>query len=311
MSLPGTYQFILPMLAVGALALAGLPACDYVQGECASYTVLDALCGDDDDSAVDDSQPSGDDDDCASGDDGFAGDDDSALAVFPQVTAVTFAASLEGVSDEKSEQGAEVTALSGSFQFLYWTRLEDQILACRQRFRIDALGLFGSAMKDACEGCGGEITVMSASPENPETYDKACGQLAPETDLSFLLIQEDIAIPSDFRRLTLVSTDQLVEQDWQISPEGLAVSELVSTYENASLRPYWVAFVPSSGWLGQDARLEMIATSWPSETSLLPMFMVYRDDTSEDLGWDMVGSCFLSTLWTVRVGLGIETEGLP
>ena len=67
----------------------------------------------------------------------------------------------------------------------------------------------------------------------------------------------------------------------------------------------------SRGWMSQEALLADVAAPWEADPPLLPMFVLYRDSKEPNQSWDMVGSCFLSTLWTVRVGPGMGASELP
>jgi hypothetical protein len=262
---------------------------------------------DDDDSAFDDDDLA-DDDDAADDDD--VGDDDSATDDDDAITAVTFAAMLDGSAYEPPFDGKGwITEFQGVFQFIYWTSLEGQDLNCRQRFSFGAIAHFGEALPTPCGDCVGSVAVTSVQALDPTGYDDGCTELPPDVDLSFLLTQEDITVPSDFRTLTLLSVDMLLESDWTLSVSGLTPTELVQQYAMAGLEIRHVAFISPTGWLHGEAALDEVASSWDG-AGWLPMFVIYVD-ADGGVGATLTGESFLSTLWTVRVGAGLGAEELP
>jgi hypothetical protein len=270
--------------------------------------------GDDDDSAL-----PGDDDDASSppADDDSAGDDDSATddddaSAPPPITAVTFAASFEGVAaGARGDDGwGASTEISGQFQFIYWTDLEQQDLHCRQRFEFSALARFGADQTGSCEGCAGQLGIGDVVALDPSAFEDGCGPLPPELDLSFLLLQADVSMPADFRSLGLLSVEQVLAVDWSLSVSGLSPQVLVDGYAALGLDVAFVALVPGGGWLTQDALLSEVAEGW-ADGAWFPMFAAYRASGDEGWGPTLVGSCFLGTLWTVRVGDGLQADKLP
>ncbi len=260
-----------------------------------------APTGDDDDVGIDD-------DDIAEDDDVGVDDDDTSDPTM--ITAVTFAASTDGVPQEWAPGGA-VTDLSGTFQFIYWDSLEDQSLHCRQRFAFTAVAQFGDAMPDAveCPACSGELAVTSVQRIDPSNHEDSCPELPADLDLSFLLMQDDIAVPSDFRTLSLLPAATLMEGDWDIGPSGLSPQEIVERYATAGLDVQHLAFVQPGGWLDVEARLDEVAFSW-GDGGPLPMFVAYSPFDA-NAGDTMEGDCFLAGIWTVRVGAGLGADSLP
>ncbi len=257
---------------------------------------------DDDDSAA----PGDDDDSAAPGD-----DDDSAVALDDHgIHYVTFAASLDGIPESTSAAGSESTMLSGHFQFIYWSDIDTATIICRQHFRFEAVARFGTAQSNACNGCGGQLSVMSASPDD-ESHEDDCPKLPTTIDLSFLLTANDITISADFRELSLISLDRLVDSDWQVSGGGLGADEVEQGYLEAGLEAYWIAMVGSYGWLADKAALGDVASPWDSEAPVLPMFVAYRNPAENSAGWALDGRCFLSTLWAVHVGETLGADPLP
>jgi len=258
----------------------------------------------DDDSAPDDDDSAGDDDD-----DSAQGDDDDLSDL--GIRSVTFAAMLDGSPNPSSRAGAESTAISGSFQFVYWSDLDSQIIVCRQHFLFEATARFGTADEANCSGCGGHLSIASVQADSDSRHSDVCPPLPASIDLSFLLDRTDILVPADFRELSLVSLDRLQEADWQLSKAGMPASEIEQSYEVAGLDAYWIAMVSSHGWLGGEAGLGGAANRWDPEAALLPMFVAYRNPSENPAGWALDGSCFLSTLWVVRVGASRGAEPLP
>jgi len=299
---------ILLLLLSAVVSVFSLSSCQLLGNNCIEATDESGLCAaDDDDSGDDDDDSSHTADDDDSGGSDISDDDDDVEQ--EEITAVTFAAVLEGTAHPESADGAEFTMLTGTFQFLYWGNLEDQRLVCRQRYQVEASALFGQAQLAPCPGCGGQVTIMSAQID--EADEDACPKLSPETDLAFLLDQQDIAVPADFRKLSLVSVPDLVETDWPLSLSGLPMRDVIESYDAAGLTAYWIGMVEAGGWLGQEAQLSAVAAPWKATSPLLPMFVLYRDSSQINQSWDMTGDCFLSTLWTVRVGSGMGATQLP
>jgi len=247
--------------------------------------------------------PTSDDDDSTSlDDDDLSDDDDSALP--STITAVSFAASVEGVAAEWDGDGA-VTDLTGTFHLLYWSDLEQQALHCRQRVAVEAQVRFGDASSMACDDCSGRITVTSAWLMPPEDFEDSCTELPPEIDLSFLVASTDVTIPADFRQLQLAPAAQLLSDQTQIGHAGLSAADVLDRYQTAGLEVLHVAFVDPAGWLATQAELGGVAVAW--QGGLLPMFVVYADGGTIGSP-DMEGDCYLATLWTVHVGEGIEAD---
>jgi hypothetical protein len=287
---PSHYTALLALSLALALSLG---ACT---GDVSSLPV------DDDDSTV-----MSDDDDSAMMDD----DDDSAVTLDDQgIRYVTFAASLDGSPEPSSSAGSESTMLSGHFQFIYWSDIDTATIVCRQHLRFEAVARFGTAQSNACEGCGGQLSVMSARADD-EPREDDCPKLPSTIDLSFLLTANDITVSADFRELSLISLDQLVDGDWQISGDGLGANEVEQGYLEAGLDAYWIAMVGAHGWLAGKAALGEVASPWDSQAPVLPMFVAYRNPTENSAGWALDGRCFLSTLWAVRVGETLGANPLP
>ncbi len=273
------------VLALGLVLAASLPGCP--------------VPVDDDDSL--------DDDDSADDDDAID-DDDSAAP--PGISAVTFAATMEGVEEVWPEDGGAITELSGTFHFVYWTSLEDQDLHCRQRFGFTAVAHFGDALVDDCDSCSGQLTVTQVQLLDPGGFEDSCPILPGDIDLSFLLSQEDITVPADFRTLVLLSIDDLVELEWELGVGGMAASKLVERYAVAGLDVMHVGLVLPAGWLQEEAALDDVASIW-AEGGLLPMFCLYAEAQDGDPDPTLVGDAFMASLWTVRVGDGLGADVLP
>jgi len=257
---------------------------------------------DDDDSAF-----SGDDDDSA-----FSGDDDDSAAALDDqgIRYVTFAATLDGTPESRSTSGSESTMISGHFQFIYWSDIDAATIICRQHFRVDAVARFGAAQSNACNGCGGQLSVMSVRPDD-EPREDDCQDLPTTIDLSFLLTANDITVSADFRELSLISLDRLVDSEWQVSGSGLGADEIEQGYLQANLDAYWIAMVGSHGWLAGKAALGDVASPWDDQAPVLPMFVAYRNPAENSSGWALDGRCFLATLWAVRVGNTLGADPLP
>lgn len=283
-------RFRLPLLLLALISLCG----------CSNHD--STLGADDDDSAI-----QGDDDDSA-----LQGDDDDSAADANDygIRFVTFAASLDGSPEASSAAGYESTLLSGHFQFIYWSDINTATIVCRQHFLFDGVARFGQAQSNACEGCDGQLSVMSTRPSD-ELHDDECPTLPPSIDLSFLLTANDVTVSADFRELSLVSLQELVESGWQLSSEGLGAAEIEQGYEDAGLAAYWVAMVGSHGWLAGKAGLGEVANPWQHTEAALPMFIAYRNPEENPAGWALDGLCFLSTLWAVRVGKALGADPLP
>jgi len=258
---------------------------------------------DDDDSAAadddDDSSFGGDDDDSATGVDSLG------------IRYVTFAAMLDGSPEALSVPGAESTLVSGSFQFVYWSDLHTAAIVCRQHFHFDAVARFGTAQSSPCEGCGGQLSMMAVQPDHDEKHTDLCPTLPAEVDLSFLLTANDVTVSADFRELALVSMERLLDSNWPLSDSGLNAAEIQQSYLEAGLEAYWIAMVGRHGWLAGKAGLADVATPWDEAATVLPMFVAYRNPVENPEGWALDGSCFLSTLWAVRVGDALGTDPLP
>ena len=280
----------LPLLL---LALIGLCSCSDDGSTLGDDDADSASQSDDDDSAN-----QGDDDDSAVHSDDYG------------IRFVTFAASLDGRPEASSAAGYESTMLSGHFQFIYWSDIDTAAIVCRQHFVFEAVARFGQAQSNACEGCGGQFSVMSTSPSDG-LHDDDCPTLPPSIDLSFLLTANDVTVSADFRELSLVSLQQLVESNWQLSSEGLGAAEIEQGYQDAGLDAYWIAMVDSHGWLAGKAGLTEVANPWEHTKAALPMFVAYRNPEENPAGWALDGLCFLSTLWAVRVGKALGTNPLP
>jgi hypothetical protein len=258
----------------------------------------------DDDSAPDDDDSAGDDDD-----DSAAGDDDDLSDL--GIRFVTFAAMLDGSPDGTSRPGAESTGINGSFQFVYWSDLDSGKIVCRQRYLFEATARFGAADLATCSDCGGHLSIVLVQGDDNESHSDNCPPLPASVDLSFLLTAADIVTPADFREMSLVSLDRLQEVDWQLSEAGMPASEIDQSYEEAGLDAYWIAMISSHGWLSAEAGLGDTANRWDADAALLPMFVAYRNPSENPAGWALDGSCFLSTLWVVRVGASAGAEPLP
>jgi len=258
-----------------------------------------------------------DDDDSAAGDDdddSAAGDDDDSAAAHDDnlgIRFVTFAAKLEGIPEEMSQPGAESTLISGNFQFVYWSDLDNATIVCRQHFLFEAVARFGDAQTGACDGCGGQLSIMSVRPDDETEHTDLCAPLPARIDLSFLLTANDVTVSADFRELSLVSLEQLVDADWQLSDSGMAAAEIEQSYLGAGLNAYWIAMVGSHGWLSGKAGLDEIASVWDVDAPVLPMFVAYRNPADNPAGWALDGNCFLSTLWAVRVGTALGADPVP
>ena len=72
-------------------------------------------------------------------DDDLVGNDDDS-AELPPVSSTTFAASLQGEAEASLDGLATESAVSGSFQFLYWESTADLAPLCRERYAISARG---------------------------------------------------------------------------------------------------------------------------------------------------------------------------
>jgi len=270
---------------------------------------LGACAGDESSLPVDDDDSAalGDDDDSAAPGD----DDDSAVTLNDHgIRYVTFAATLDGIPEATSTSGSESTMLSGHFQFIYWSDIDAATIICRQHFRFEAVARFGTAQSNPCNGCGGQLSVMSAGPDD-ESHEDDCPKLPTSIDLSFLLTANDITVSADFRELSLISLDRLVDSDWQVSGGGLGADEVEQGYLEAGLDAYWIAMVGSHGWLSGKAALGDVASPWDSLAPVLPMFVAYRNPAENSAGWALDGRCFLSTLWAVRVGETLGADPLP
>jgi hypothetical protein len=146
---------------------------------------------------------------------------------------------------------------------------------------------------------------MSVQALDPDEFEDSCPPLPPEVDLSFLLRPGDITDPADFRSLILLSVADLLALDWQLGVGGLAVAKLAEFYAAVGLEVLHIAFVTPAGWLDDEASLAAVASAW-SDGGLLPMFVVYADASDEDGDPALVGESFLASLWTVRVGSGVD-----
>lgn len=271
---------------VAMVAAAALPACDDA-GDDGPTRPADDDSGDDDSAAPgDDNQPSG-------------------------IAAVTFAAAMEG-TDVGPDPGGDssITGLSGIFQFVYWNSLEEQDLACRQRYSFEATASFGGGTVQPCDACAGRLDVTAVQPLDPSDFPDGCPGLPGDVDLSFLLAPDDVAVPADFRTLALLDVDLLLGAGWEIGQPGLGVDDLVAHYGSAGLEVLHVGFVSSSGWLDEEAGLGEVATAW-LDAGWLPMFVVYAEAGTQPDGPVLVGETFMSTLWTVRVGSASGVEELP
>jgi hypothetical protein len=220
--------------AGGALAAAALLA---------ALALLSACGGVDDD----DTAPT-DDDDSTVGD-----DDDSASGPTSSITAVTFAATLQGEADPDwtGDHGA-VTDLHGTFQIIYWDSLDSVAIHCRQRIGFDAQVRFGDAMSgELCEACVGRLRLTSAYVLPPDDYDDGCTDLPAEIDLAFLVASGDVTDPGDFRALDLVPAWDLVADDTPLGADGhLLASEVIDRYAVAGLEVLYIASIRAGGWSG-------------------------------------------------------------
>ena len=234
-------------------------------------------------------------------------DDDDDLAPGPLAETATFAAVLLGEVDDSSAPSTITTKSEGVFQFLYWDDTDSGAPLCRQRIPFRAEARFGPLTAAGCGGCTGTFTVTDLLPEPPSALagqdDDACDDevMAP-ADLSFLLT----GVPSaqgenpDFAHFALVTVEELLAADWQLSPSGVQVAGLVDTYAAAGLTATHLAMVRPGGWLDDVADLSSIVSPWGVQ-GWLPMFLVYRDaDRPLDADW-MPGEVFMTSLWQVAI----------
>ncbi len=236
------------------------------------------------------------------------GDDDDDDLVLPAVPeTATFAAVMRGEVDDGDAPSVIATKSEGVFQFLYWDGSGSGAPLCRQRIPFRAEARFGPLTASGCGGCSGTLTIGELLPEPPAEYagpvDDGCGDdEVATTDLSFLLTGLPTAqgANADFTHFALVTVDELMDEGWVLSPDGISISELVETYTAAGLVATHLAMVRPAGWLGETADLTVVATPWGTQ-GWLPMFLVYRSaDRPTDSDW-LPGEVFMTSLWQVKL----------
>lgn len=229
-------------------------------------------------------------------------DDDDDGPALPETA--TFALAMSGEVEDAGAPSIVTTKTEGMFQFLYWSEGSGTPL-CRQRYMFRAEARFGPLTTASCGGCSGSITMSEVVLNPPDTNsglpsDGCDEEVIAGSDLSFLLTgkSEEEGESADFAHLALITVDELLEEDWNLSPDGIHIADLVGSYEAGGLTATHLAMVRPSGWLGQNAGLDNIASPWGVQ-SWLPMFVVYRDaDRPTDADW-LPGEVFMTSLWQV------------
>ena len=229
-------------------------------------------------------------------------DDDDASLSLPETA--TFALAMNGEVDDSGAPSIVLTKSGGMFQFLYWAEGGGTPL-CRQRFLFQAEARFGPLTTSSCGGCSGSLSISEVSLAPPDSdldisSDGCDKDFIAGSDLSFLLTGEgeDENESADFGHLALIKVEQLLDQDWNLSQDGVHIADLVGSYKAAGLTATHLAMVRPSGWLGQRAGLDDIASPWGVQ-EWLPMFVVYRDaDRPTDADW-LPGEVFMTSLWQV------------
>jgi len=237
------------------------------------------------------------------------GDDDDDDATADHASLATFAMAMEGEVDATGAPSLVTTKTSGVFQFVYWTEKQSGAPLCRQRIPFLAEARFGPLTSASCAGCSGTLQFtevldeIQTEPEPAGIDDFCTPEMLAAGDLSFLLHGEsDVdGQTEDFTTLALISADQLMQQDWFLSPDGVHISELIDTYAAAGLTATHLAMVRNAGWLADHAGLDGIASPWGTQ-GWLPMFVVYRGaDRPAEFEW-LPGEVFMTSLWQVALG---------
>ena len=228
-------------------------------------------------------------------------DDDSWEVTLPETG--TFAAAMHGQADTSDAPSIVLTKSEGTFQFVYWAEDNSAVPICRQRLPFRAESRFGPLVSASCGGCAGMIEVTEVLPEpadGSEFEDRCAPNLLGAGDLTFLLTGSDEiqGRVADFSRMALVDLDDLLAQDWALTPDGVHVEELIATYAVAGLDATHLAMVRPGGWLGEHGALDEVVTPWGAQ-GWLPMFVVYRNaDRPTDVQW-LPGDVFMTSLWHV------------